>query len=297
MGEKMQEYAKSFLTTSSQSIKTIISVLRIKSYALLSLFIALSMATVIPFLTLIITGMWIYNITISTLPVLIETLLSYVLSGLFISLLMYSKREQVNCKGGKCLGITGTTLSVIGCCSPIIYALFFVGVISNVMVPFLTLIPFTSTLMLTIATFLLSNRIRDRIYFNEKKELSDEKVCCDVLGRHLNEDKIWYTARKASGDEWIPAFIKYVNSEKCIGCGLCLKVCIGECYEMRDIKPKEIKVSVNGRIRTFKVNRQAFVINQDNCYGDCHCHKICPVDGGAMVCEPKLFKDLIKMRF
>jgi NAD-dependent dihydropyrimidine dehydrogenase PreA subunit len=83
-----------------------------------------------------------------------------------------------------------------------------------------------------------------------------------------------------------------VDPEKCIGCGMCIKVCLGECYEMRDIKPKKILVSINGKLRTIIVSRQAFVVRPENCYGDCHCHKICPVDGGAMICRPKTIEEM-----
>ncbi|MFQ6075336.1 MAG: 4Fe-4S binding protein [Candidatus Bathyarchaeia archaeon] len=116
-------------------------------------------------------------------------------------------------------------------------------------------------------------------------------ICCDILGNHLDPGKEWYKAKNASGGEWIPAFVEYIDPERCIGCGLCLKVCMGGCYEMRSIKPREISVAMSGRERTVKVKKQAFVVNPEGCYGDCHCHKICPVDGGAMVCKPKLLED------
>lgn len=118
----------------------------------------------------------------------------------------------------------------------------------------------------------------------------NEEICCDILGRHLDPKRKWYTAKKASGEDWIPAFVKYVDAEKCIGCGLCIKVCLGECYEMIEVEPKEITVSVKGKLKTIKVTRQAIIINQENCYGDCHCHKICPVEGGAMICQPKILE-------
>ncbi len=152
-----------------------------------------------------------------------------------------------------------------------------------------------SILLLSIATYLLANRINKGIYlYDGGCKSQNGEICCDVLGRHLDPNIKWYTARKASGEKWIPAYVKYVDPEKCIGCGLCLKVCIGGCYEMRDIVAKEITVSIGGKIETVKVRKQAVVANQENCYGDCHCHKICPVDGEAMICHPKTLEDSMK---
>lgn len=113
-----------------------------------------------------------------------------------------------------------------------------------------------------------------------------------MLGRHLDPSKSWYTARRASGDEWIPAFIEYVDPDKCIGCGLCVKVCMGGCYELRDVAPKEVVVTIGSVTRKVSVKRQAVVVSPEGCYGDCHCHKVCPVDGGAMVCRPKTLEEL-----
>ena len=125
----------------------------------------------------------------------------------------------------------------------------------------------------------------------EEIDSSSTKVCCDILGRHLDLSKAWYTARKASGEPWIPAFVKYVDPEKCIGCGLCVKVCMGECYELREVKPKKLTVVIDGKPRVIDIKRQAFVVRPENCYGDCHCHKVCPVDGGAMICEPLALRE------
>lgn len=108
--------------------------------------------------------------------------------------------------------------------------------------------------------------------FHVKKMVEE---CCDILGNKLDPNKKWLTAKRADGVEWVPAFVQYVNPEKCTGCGLCIKVCLGNCYELQEniIKGKKKKVAV--------------VVRPENCYGDCHCHKICPVEGGAMVCKPR----------
>ena len=101
-----------------------------------------------------------------------------------------------------------------------------------------------------------------------------KKECCDILGNELNQNKNWIKFKKANGEEWIPAFVQKVDWNKCIGCGECIKVCLGNCYELK---------KVNGKVASV-------VVNPQNCYGDCHCHKICPVKGGAMICKPKLME-------
>lgn len=65
-------------------------------------------------------------------------------------------------------------------------------------------------------------------------------------------------------------YIQEVDPNQCIGCGKCVQVCMGGCYEM---------VEIGG-------GKTARVVNPGNCMGDCHCHKACPVEGGAMTCRP-----------
>lgn len=102
--------------------------------------------------------------------------------------------------------------------------------------------------------------------------------CCTILGKHLDLKKKWVTSVRKNGREWVPMFLEYVDAKKCTGCELCIKVCTGYCFEMREIKinNKKKKVSV--------------AVNPNNCLGECSCHLICPVKGGAMVCEPKAVK-------
>lgn len=99
--------------------------------------------------------------------------------------------------------------------------------------------------------------------------------CCDVLGRNIENGKKFLTNKTASGAEWIPAFVQMVDAEKCTGCGSCVRICVGNCYEIKEM-------TVNGKKKKVSV-----VVNPENCFGDCHCHKTCPVIGGAMVCVPK----------
>lgn len=104
--------------------------------------------------------------------------------------------------------------------------------------------------------------------------------CCDVLERELDTKKNWFKSKKSNGEEWIPAFLHYVDGTKCTGCGMCVKVCLGNCYELQEkiIGGKKKKISV--------------AVRPENCFGDCHCHKTCPISGGAMVCKPKLVEEI-----
>lgn len=140
-------------------LKTIVAVLKIKAYALVAITVTLAMAAIIPTLTFAVAGLWIYDVRIDALPTLLETLTSYALSGIFLALFIYSRRSGVRCKSGACVGAAGTALSVVGCCSPIIYGLFIVGIISSTMVPFLAIIPPISILLLGVATYLLAREL------------------------------------------------------------------------------------------------------------------------------------------
>ncbi|MFQ6130079.1 MAG: 4Fe-4S binding protein [Candidatus Hadarchaeaceae archaeon] len=114
------------------------------------------------------------------------------------------------------------------------------------------------------------------------------KACCDVLGNELDPAKDWYNGETKSGAPWVPTFIERIDPQKCIGCGLCVKVCTGNCYELRETEEREVAVTIGGKHVTKLVKRVAMVVNANACLGDCSCHKICPVDGGAIVCKPKL---------
>jgi len=80
-----------------------------------------------------------------------------------------------------------------------------------------------------------------------------------------------YTAFSKDREEWVPEYATYVDKERCIGCGMCVRMCFNRVYEMQIIDGKEVAV----------------VVNDKKCFGDCHCHAICPVEGGAMVCKSK----------
>jgi dihydropyrimidine dehydrogenase (NAD+) subunit PreA len=65
-------------------------------------------------------------------------------------------------------------------------------------------------------------------------------------------------------------YVESFDLEKCMGCGRCVETCGGGCYTLRET-PR---------------GSRAFVVNAGNCMGDCHCHRVCPVEGGAMRCLP-----------
>lgn len=79
-----------------------------------------------------------------------------------------------------------------------------------------------------------------------------------------------YKAKTKGGDEWLPTFLNYVDHKRCIGCGRCVWQCYNACYELRE---------VNGKLKAF------LSANASKCFGDCHCHTVCPTQ--AMVCKPK----------
>ncbi|TEU13673.1 MAG: hypothetical protein E3I12_02820 [Hadesarchaea archaeon] len=114
------------------------------------------------------------------------------------------------------------------------------------------------------------------------------KACCDVLGNELDPANGWYMSETKAGAPWIPTFVDCIDPEKCFGCGLCVKVCTGNCYELEETEEREVTVSIDGRKTTKLVKRVAVVVNAGDCLGDCSCHLICPVDGGAIMCKPKL---------
>jgi hypothetical protein len=108
--------------------------------------------------------MWIYRFTtIEEITTSSLILASYYMTGIFVSLYLFSKEEKIRCTGGLFLGLTGTTLSIIGCCSPIIYILFIVGVIGSAIVPYLSIIPVLGIVFLLISILSLAYRIEMNI--------------------------------------------------------------------------------------------------------------------------------------
>lgn len=91
-----------------------------------------------------------------------------------------------------------------------------------------------------------------------------EHSCCGVVAQEK-----FYAVKRRGGGEWQPMYLEYVDEERCVGCGMCVRVCLGQCYEMQNRNGKVVSVAVN----------------PENCIGDCHCHMVCPTE--AMVCQKK----------
>jgi len=89
--------------------------------------------------------------------------------------------------------------------------------------------------------------------------------CCSGI---ICPSKQYLTFQRQDGTPWTPMYVRGVDPAKCVGCGLCAKVCVGGCYEMQEVEG----------------GKKAVIVNPGACLGDCHCHKICPVAGGAMIC-------------
>ncbi len=91
----------------------------------------------------------------------------------------------------------------------------------------------------------------------------------DCCSEKICKSRQYLTFRRQDGSPWTPMYVQSVDPAKCTGCGLCVKVCVGGCYEMQAVEGRKI----------------ALVVNPGTCLGDCHCHKVCPVAGGAMICK------------
>ncbi len=87
--------------------------------------------------------------------------------------------------------------------------------------------------------------------------------CCET------DNAAYYQGETKSGEKWTPAFIEYVDKEKCTGCGMCVKVCSRGVYELQELNGKKISV----------------VVNAGNCVGDGSCHMVCKQN--SIVCRPK----------
>ena len=90
-----------------------------------------------------------------------------------------------------------------------------------------------------------------------------KSCCCEV------DDVTYYHGETKSGEKWIPAFIEYVDKEKCNGCRMCVNVCSRGVYEIQELNGRKISVAVNA----------------GNCVGDGSCHMVCKQN--AITCAPK----------
>ncbi len=78
------------------------------------------------------------------------------------------------------------------------------------------------------------------------------EVCGDILGNELGDGE-WYQAKRKSGERWVPTYVEYVDESRCTGCGLCVKVCAGSCYEMKRVPERELTVATNGQQKTLSL--------------------------------------------
>ena len=88
--------------------------------------------------------------------------------------------------------------------------------------------------------------------------------CCEI-----DDSVAYYQGETKSGQKWTPAFIEYIDEEKCNGCGMCVKVCSRGVYEIQELNGRKISVAANAC----------------NCVGDGSCHMICKPN--AIVCVPR----------
>ncbi|MFU8858695.1 MAG: 4Fe-4S binding protein, partial [Deferrisomatales bacterium] len=57
----------------------------------------------------------------------------------------------------------------------------------------------------------------------------------DCCAGGLCSSKTYLTFRRQDGTPWTPMYIQEVDPNQCIGCGKCVQVCMGGCYEMVEI--------------------------------------------------------------
>lgn len=120
--------------------------------------------------------------------------------------------------------------------------------------------------------------------------MTDE--CCKNINLSKDEKEIpenldhIFTSLTKSGKIWVPMYLISVDPKKCIGCGKCVQICMGKCYRIKNIEPEKRNVVINGIERMITVKRVAEVVSTDSCYGDCHCHLICPIKD-AIICKTK----------
>lgn len=91
-----------------------------------------------------------------------------------------------------------------------------------------------------------------------------KSCCCET-----NDAVVYYQGETKSGEKWTPAFIEYIDKEICNGCGMCVKVCSREVYEIQELNGRKISVPSNAT----------------NCVGDGSCHKVCKPN--AIICKPR----------
>ena len=167
-------YSVSQDITLSRLFKSIVNIVLHKQYAFITLATTISLAVIIPSIGFYISGVWIYRFSSPTeIFTVLLILLSYLLTGIFTSLFIYIRRSHIKCKGGLYLGLTGSILSVIGCCSPIVYILFIIGFIGSAVVPYLSIVLIISIIILLISILILAYRIENEARSRELFTVSE----------------------------------------------------------------------------------------------------------------------------
>ncbi|MCK8817274.1 4Fe-4S dicluster domain-containing protein [Natroniella sulfidigena] len=70
----------------------------------------------------------------------------------------------------------------------------------------------------------------------------------------------YYTGRTKDGAKYRLMFVSGVNWDKCVGCGICIKVCANKILKF---------------VNTEKGTKTT-VVNRGDCLGEGHCIKLCP---------------------
>ncbi len=78
------------------------------------------------------------------------------------------------------------------------------------------------------------------------------------------------------GEPWTPAYILAINSDDCIGCGRCYKVCGHNVLTLMGINEDDEFVALNDDDDDDEIVRKAMTIaNAGNCIGCGSCGRVC----------------------
>lgn len=84
-------------------------------------------------------------------------------------------------------------------------------------------------------------------------------------------------ALNRGGNPWEPKYIQSIDSETCIGCGRCYKVCGRDVLTLVGINEDDEIVPLEDEDE--EVERKVMTVsNADNCIGCEACSRVCPKD-------------------
>ncbi|MCE6950081.1 ferredoxin III, nif-specific [Cereibacter sphaeroides] len=92
---------------------------------------------------------------------------------------------------------------------------------------------------------------------------------------------MFITAFTRGGVEYTPKFLISIDSEKCIGCGRCYKVCGHDVMTLRGVNEDGdlVEVSEDDDDDDDEILRKVMVmVNPDLCVGCGACNRVCPKD-------------------